>query len=190
MKDMPDASTASSEDLARFGVLHVGRNTPDQWESDMEGWGLPDDPAYSGGANGKRTWRIPASRIEELSQRYFGRGVDFDALAFENHPGWVVYRDGYVYFGTTNGAGAAEGVSLATRAADQPDGTIRVDFNVYGRGGYDATDQSWYSCSPEEIERRMGESKPYRTGYAIMHQGPDNDYTGGLVLDSYHVEPA
>ena len=188
MGDMPDVSMAPSEDLATFAVKHVGRNSFSEWEqapSSNPGWGLPRDDKWSGGPNGMRGWRLSADRVDELVTRYFGRSVDFTEIAVNQHPGWVVYEDGYVFFGTTNGASWPGGVALAKAAYDLPDGTVEIEFDVYNNFGYDATDQSLYSCTPAQIMDRLGVDGPISTGVAVVRQGTYNEYTGGLVLVSY-----
>ena len=188
MGDMPDVSMALSEDLATFAVKHVGRNSFNEWEqapSSNPGWGLPRDDKWSGGPNGMRGWRLSANRVDELVTRYFGRSIDFTEIAVNQHPGWVVYEDGYVFFGTTNGASWPGGVALAKAAYDLPDGTVEIEFDVYNNFGYDATDQSLYSCTPAQIMDRLGVDGPIATGVAVVRQGTYNEYTGGLVLVSY-----
>ena len=188
MGDMPDVSMAPSEDLATFAVKHVGRNSFSEWEeapSSNPGWGLPRDDEWSGGPNGMRGWRLSADRVDELVNRYFGRSIDFTEIAVNQHPGWVVYEDGYVFFGTTNGASWPGGVALAKAAYDLPDGTVEIEFDVYNNFGYDATDQSLYSCTPAQIMDRLGVDGPISTGVAVVRQGTYNEYTGGLVLVSY-----
>ena len=188
--DQPeDIAQVSDESLARFGVMHVGINSTEEWESSnngFDGWGIPPDN-YAGGVNGIRSWRLPAERVNDLSRRYFGRDINFDALAVSKQPGWVVYQDGYVFFGTTNGPTQPEGISLAKSATVQSDGTIRIEFDVYGRY-YDARDESLYACTPTELMRRLNEDAPHETGYAVVRQGDYNEYTNGLVLVSYHIE--
>ena len=189
--DMPDVSAATSEDLAVFAVKHVGRNSFSEWESapaDNRGWGLPRDDKWSGGVDGLRGWRLSADRVQDLVSRYFGRTVDFSDITFDRHPGWVVYQDGYVYFGTTNGASWPGGIALATSAVDQADGTISVEFEIYNNFGYDATDQSLYSCTPAQIMDRLGVEGPIQTGTATVRMGDYNEYTGGLLLVSYRTE--
>ena len=193
MGDMPDVSMAPSEDLATFAVKHVGRNSFSEWEeapSSNPGWGLPRDDEWSGGPNGMRGWRLSADRVDELVNRYFGRSIDFTEIAVNQHPGWVVYEDGYVFFGTTNGASWPGGVALAKAAYDLPDGTVEIEFDVYNNFGYDATDQSLYSCTPAQIMDRLGVDGPIATGVAVVRQGTYNEYTGGLVLVSYHTSKA
>lgn len=187
-----DVANISDEDMAKFAVMHVGINTKDQCESANreDGWGIPKDNV-AGGPNGTRNIRIKADRIKELCQRYFGRTINFDALAVARHPGWVVYQDGYVYYGVTNGTGYAQGVSLAKQATVQPDGTIRVEFDVYGMF-YDSGDESLYSCSPSELKKRLEANKthlpePHETGVAVVRQGEYNEYTNGLVLVSFEM---
>ena len=184
-----DVSSVSDEEMAKFAVMHVGVNSSDECESasSQNGWGIPSD-SHAGGPNGSRNIRIRADRIEELCQRYFGRSINFDALVVDKHPGWVVYRDGYVYYGVTNGTGTAQGVSLAKRAEELPDGNIQVEFDVYGMF-YDGGDESLYACNPSELMRRLDVDGPHRTGVAVVRQGEYNEYTNGLVLVSFQMQP-
>ena len=191
-RDAPDAvSEMSPETLAHFAVAHIGLNSPNECESDstMQGWGIPPDN-YSGGVNGMRNWRLPANRVNDIANRYFGRDIDFDALTYDKHPGWAVYQDGYVFFGTTNGLTSTNGISLAKSAEIQADGTIRVEFDVYGIAYSPdlVQDESVYASTPSELMQRLNVDGPRTSGVAVIRQGDYNEYTNGFVLVSYHLD--
>jgi len=178
-------STASDETLVNFAVWHTYRNSPDLVES-----GGGENGYYDSMINGSTYWynvRVSGDRVNEVCQRYLGRTPNLDSISTMG--GRYYYRDGYVHFETTNGAGLPEGVTLAKSATDLGDGTVRVDFDIYGGNGefYDATDTSLYGMTPEGIMATIGTDHPSRTGSAIVHYGEYNDYTGGLLLDSWEA---
>ena len=172
----------SDEEMATFAVRHVGINSRNQCEfaPNGKGWDILSGSKVSN-QNLLFNVRIKADRIAELCRRYFARNINFDALTVNRRPGWVVYQDGYVYYGVTNGTGYANGVSLAKYAEVAADGTIWVEFDVYGMF-YDSSDESLYSCRPSELMRRLNVDGPHHTGVAVVRKGENNQYTNGLVL--------
>ncbi len=148
-----DAERASAEDLARFAVLHCARNTRDDWEFARNDEQRYDVPGEGGGAEGRYNVRVKADRVVEIVERYFGRSIDYSELSGD-YCGPCHYVDGYVYFGVTNGYGAAEGVALAKRVEDGGNGLLVVDFDVYPNfaGGYDPADEGLYSMEPDDLE--------------------------------------
>ena len=61
---------------------------------------------------------------------------------------------------------------------------FKVYFSVYS-GSYDATDQTLYSCSEEELNQRFGSRGPAYKGVATIMAGGNDEYTDGLTLVSY-----
>lgn len=172
-----DVATASDEALCGFAMWHTYRNSPDL----VEHGDYYDVELYH------YNIRITQDRANELAMRYFGRSINFDNVNDMSQPYYCA--DGYVYAETTNGAGLPEGITLAKSATDLGDGTVRVDFDIYFNGtAYDTTDASLYGMSPADLMAYMGCDAPSRTGSAIVHYGEYNDYTGGLLLDSWEAE--
>ena len=168
--------TASDEALASFTLWHTYRNSPDLIEHGDYYHGQYD---YN--------IRITQERANEIAMRYFNRTINFENVNSMDEPCYCA--DGYVYCMTTNGPGLPAGITLAKSAVDQGNGTIRIDFDIYSNAaGYDATDTSLYSMSPDELMSYMGVSGPARTGSALVYYGDYNDYTGGLYLASWRAD--
>ena len=176
-----ETQTASDEALCGFALWHTYRNSPDLVEHDSSGQGYYHDGLY------RYNIRITQDRANELSQRYFGRSINFDNVTSMDEPFYCA--DGYVYNETTNGAGLPAGITLAKNAVDQGDGTVRIDFDIYFNATpYDSTDTSLYGMSPEDLMAYMGCEGPSRTGSAVVYYGDYNDYTGGLLLASWQAD--
>ena len=179
--NLPSASSMSAyrpRDIIDFVIDHEIYNNPGNIQNKDASWpkASPDGLEHS---------RIPASRVDELSNRYFGRSSNMEAATYGANCGTGWYYDGYIYYVQRTKLYPG-GVSLATSAVDQSDGTVRVDFDVYQTvNGYDTVDQGLYACSPAELMARFGASGPSGSGTAIIAFGGGDQYTGGKVLVSY-----
>ena len=164
-----DVKAASAEQLACFAVGHCACNTREDWEFARNADSRYDIPGEGAGAEGRYNVRVSAKRVSEVVKRYFGVDIDYSEIS-GNYRGPYHYVDGYVYFGTTNGYGAPDGVALAKRVSEKPDGSLSVDFAVYRNmvGGYDATDQRYYSMTPKQLAKSFGVEGPAVFGVARL----------------------
>ena len=166
MGNIENTATADATELVRFALSHDGINSPGNWES----------------ATGEyKTNRELATRIDELVWRYMGATVNYGDLS--GGKPFTRYDD-YVYFNPADVATSPQGVASVTGSERIGSKMFKVYFSVYS-GSYDATDQSLYSCSEEELNKRFGSHGSAYKGVATIMAGGNDEYTDGLSLLSY-----
>ena len=181
-----DVEQASAEELASFAVYHCARNSQDDWEFAKNNDQRYDILGKGEGAEGRYNVRVKADRVAEIVECYFGKSIDFSELSGE-YRGPYHYVDGYVYFGVTNGYGAAEGVALAKQVQRRSDGALVVDFDVYPNfaGGYDPADEKLYSMEPDVLEALFNAKGRTVPGSATLSVSEGDDGSLEFTLATY-----
>ncbi len=151
---------ATNEQVANFAAAHIYMNNPDAIHygpgyPDHISWEAPDD-VFLGYP------KTFLKRELQVSNNMTIEGTGYSSFeAFINlNPDWVP---------TT-----PLGIAYATSSVDAGDGRSRISFDIYWNDeSYVVTDESYYTCSAEELMARLGVSGPVGSGVAVVEPYDD-----------------
>ena len=147
--------------MCNFAIEHIKYNFPEAME-DASGEGVRN----SGGT------QCNTRTSFEIFQRYPTVFLKHD-FSEGNVAGQCVYQNGYVYYPHPADT-APSGIVYVTGTRDRADGKVDVAFDVYGGAiDYTVTDESYYTCSAEELMSRLGVNGPSRSGTAVVEPWDD-----------------
>lgn len=156
-----DWNTCTDAEMCAFAIDHTRLNFPEAVE-DASGEGVKN---AAGEACGERiAFETFAKYPRVFLKKDFGEGNVVEPC---------VMRSGYVYF-PASGWHVPNGVAYVTSTTDIGNGRALVTFDVYGDGvDYVVTDESYYTCSADELQKKLGVSGISRTGNAILEPMDD-----------------
>ena len=156
-----DWNTCTDAEMCAFAIDHTRLNFPEAVE-DASGEGVKN---AAGELCGERiAFETFAKYPQVFLKKDFGEGNVVEPC---------VVRGGYVYF-PASGWHVPNGVAYVTSTTDIGNGRALVTFDVYGDGvDYVVTDESYYTCSAEELQEKLGVNGISRTGNAIVEPMDD-----------------
>lgn len=177
-----DAEGATTVDYLKYATEFCQIDDADSVEH-KSNYGLYDVQGEGEGALEGYRMRIEAELAQKLVQQHFGVDVNFaDVSAPQLHQ--CQYQDGYVYFGGAQGY-TAKAIARCSSLELQENGTYCAYANVYDvvTARYDPNDESYYSCSREDLEANPVLEGTYSPGTIVFEDVGD----GALRLVSYDV---
>ncbi|MCL1890843.1 MAG: hypothetical protein FWG00_02285 [Coriobacteriia bacterium] len=158
--------------LAHFAIDHNYINTP----------GVVELGSYENIDGKDYDIRISAKAAQETIKTFFKQDVDVSTLKDMGYP---YYHNGYLYTAQAGGGLGAYGIAVPLTLEKIGDNRYKVLFEVFAGDNYDATDQSLYGLSRDELVKRGFAG--YLTGEAVIE--PLNDGTiAPFLLVSYSVK--
>ena len=156
-----DWETCTDEEMCLFSIDHTRLNNPDAI-LDASGAG------YQSADGRPCTERVDWETFAKYPRVFLKK--DFDESDITDP---CFLHDGYVCF-PGDGWHVPNGVAYVTSTTDIGEGRVLVTFDVYGDGvDYVVTDESYYTCTADELQRKLGVSGVSRTGSAIVERCDD-----------------
>lgn len=176
------ASNLDDTDLALFAAYHTGINSPSLVEEpggSSNDFGVGNGGAAGGGCN----QRITEARVQEVSQRYFGRTCNLSNVSASGYH----YSGGYLYWGITAPYTPA-GVACVSSVSDLGSNRYDVRFHLLGTdNGYESTSSSLYGLPEQKMAGTIGATRMVPCKAVVVASvGSDGKKT--LKLESYGLD--